>query len=379
MDEQSQRTLTRRVVLGFFIAGLLLLSYQVLQFFLVPVAWAGILAFVTWPLHARLVRAAPNLRNLTALAMTIALAAAFVVPVIWLVAVIKTDFWAAYLMLRDEYSIEKLHLPEFIRAIPWFGDQLQGLLDRLAGDREALRNQMLVWMEPWLGKIGVLAGNLTHMVANMGLALLTVFFFYRDGAVLAHQFGRVLRLFVGRRAQRYVRAIGDTTKAVVYGIVLTAIAQGTLAGLGYWVAGMRAPALLGGITALVALVPFGTPFVWGSAGIWLLVAGETVAGIGLLLWGALVVSSVDNLIRPLVISSATRIPFLLVMFGVIGGLVAFGPVGLFLGPVVLAVLLAVWQEWLEGARPPIEPERASEGTSAAPIVKTAPMPPEQAG
>jgi hypothetical protein len=94
MDEQSQRTLTRRVVLGIFIAGLLVLSYQVLQFFLVPVAWAGILAFVTWPLHARLVRAAPSLPNLTALAMTVALAAAFVVPVVWLVVVIKTDFWA---------------------------------------------------------------------------------------------------------------------------------------------------------------------------------------------------------------------------------------------------------------------------------------------
>jgi predicted PurR-regulated permease PerM len=378
MDEQSQRNLTRRVVLGIFIAGLLILSYQVLHFFLVPVAWAGILAFVTWPIHSRLVRAAPSLPNLTALAMTVALAAAFVIPLVWLVAVIKTDFWAAYLMLRDEFSIEKLRVPDFVRAIPWLGDQLQGLLDRLAGDREAMRNQVLVWMEPWLGKIGVIAGNLTHMVANMGLALLTVFFFYRDGAVLAHQSGRVLRLFVGRRAQRYVRAIGDTTKAVVYGIVLTAIAQGTLAGLGYWVAGLRAPALLGGITALIALVPFGTPFAWGTAGVWLLMAGETFAGIGLLLWGALVVSSVDNLIRPLVISSATRIPFLLVMFGVIGGLVAFGPVGLFLGPVVLAVLLAVWHEWLEGARP-FSTQPDVDTPAVASGAKDVTLPPEQAG
>lgn len=352
MDESAQRAMTRRAVLAVFIAGLLLLSYQVLQYFLVPAAWAGILAFVTWPIHSRLTRTLPNFPNLTALTMTFALAAAFVVPVVWLVVMLKEDVWSAYLMLRDEYSIDKLHLPDFVRGIPWLGDQLQSLLDRLASDRVALRNQALLWLEPWLGKIGVIAGNVTHVVANMGLALLTVFFFYRDGAVLAHQFGRVLRLFVGRRAQHYVRAIGDTTKAVVYGIVLTALAQGTLAGLGYWAAGVRAPALLGGITALVALVPFGTPFVWGSAGVWLLVTGHTMEGIGLLLWGTLVVSSVDNLIRPMVISSATRIPFLLVMFGVIGGLIAFGPVGLFLGPVVLAVLLAVWQEWLDGARRP---------------------------
>ena len=105
--------------------------------------------------------------------------------------------------------------------------------------------------------------------------------------------------------------------------------------------------LLGAITALIAMIPFGTPFVWGSIGLWLLASGDTIAGIGLLLWGALVVSWVDNLVRPLVISSATRIPFLLVMFGVLGGLAAFGLVGLFLGPVVLAVLMAVWREWIE--------------------------------
>lgn len=375
MDDQTLRALTRRTVLGLFVAGLLILSYEVLQFFLVPVAWAGILAFVTWPIHERLTRAAPQLPNLTALAMTIALAAAFVAPVVWLVVVLKDEVTAAYLMLRYEASAHNLNLPLFLREIPWLGEQLQSLLDRIASDRDTLRGQVLLWLEPWFGRIGTLAGTVTHTVANMGLALLTVFFFYRDGAVLAHQAGRVLRLFVGRRAQRYVRAIGDTTKAVVYGIVLTALAQGTLAGLGYWAAGLRAPALLGGVTALVALIPFGTPFVWGSAGAWLLVTGHTVEGIGLLLWGALVVSSVDNLIRPLVISSATRIPFLLVMFGVIGGLIAFGPVGLFLGPVVLAVLLAVWQEWLEGARP------ASQPTDAAPVASARgpTQPPEQAG
>jgi predicted PurR-regulated permease PerM len=315
-------------------------------------AWAGIFAFVTWPLYARLARAAPGMRNLTALVMTIALAAAFVVPVIWLVLMLKEDVWLAYLMLRDEYSIDKLRLPDFVMAIPWLGEQLQTLLDTLAGDHETLRRQVLIWVEPWLGQIGTIAGNVTQVVANMALALVTVFFCYRDGAVLAQQSRQVLGLFVGPRAQRYVNAIGDTTKAVVYGIVLTALAQGTLAGLGYWVAGVRASALLGGVTALVALVPFGTPFVWGSVGLWLIVTGHTTAGIGLLLWGALVVSAIDNFIRPIVISSATRIPFLFVMFGVIGGLIAFGAVGLFLGPVILAVLLALWHEWLEGARAP---------------------------
>jgi predicted PurR-regulated permease PerM len=93
-------------------------------------------------------------------------------------------------------------------------------------------------------------------------------------------------------------------------------------------------------------VPFGAPLIWVSAGVWLIITDRTGAGVGLLLWGGLVVSWVDNLIRPIVIANATRIPFLLVLFGVLGGIAAFGLVGLFLGPVILAVLMAVWREYL---------------------------------
>jgi predicted PurR-regulated permease PerM len=374
MDDQTLRALTRRAILTLFLGGLLFLSYQVLHIFFVPVAWAGILAFVTWPAYDRLMRIAPEMPSLTALAMTVTLAAAFVAPMMWLAAVLRTEVGTAYALVRDELVLSTLQLPGFVLQIPWLGDQLQGIVDRFATDRDALRAELLHWIDPWLGKIGVLAGGVGHFVANMGFALLTVFFFYRDGAQLAEQARRILRRFLGYRSHAYIKAVGDTTKAVVYGIVLTAIVQGALAGLGYWVAGLQAPVLLGSLTALIALIPFGTPFVWGAAGLWLLLTGHTVAGVGLLLWGGLVVSSVDNLIRPLVISSATRIPFLLVMFGVLGGLVAFGPVGLFLGPVVLAVLLGVWHEWLEEVRPRevLPPEQD-------PAQEAAPLPPDQLG
>ena len=178
--------------------------------------------------------------------------------------------------------------------------------------------------------------------------MVTVLFLYRDGESLLRQLRQVLRRLVGARIEGYLGAVGATTKAVVYGLVLTALAQGVLAGLGYWVAGVNAPVLLAALTALIALIPFGTPFVWGSIGVWLLLNGQTAAGFGLLLWGALVVSWVDNLVRPMVISGASRVPFLLVMFGVLGGVAAFGLIGLFVGPVILAVMMAVWREWLGG-------------------------------
>jgi predicted PurR-regulated permease PerM len=174
---------------------------------------------------------------------------------------------------------------------------------------------------------------------------------YRDGEYFASQVERVLQQFFGEaRIAHYLEAIGNTVKAVVYGIVLAALAQGTLAGLGYWVAGLPAPVLLALLTFLVGLVPFIVPFMWGSASVWLYLTGETTAAIGLALWGLTAVSWIDNIVRPLVISGATRIPFLLVLFGVLGGLAAFGLVGLFIGPVILAVLMAIWREWLAEKR-----------------------------
>ena len=98
---------------------------------------------------------------------------------------------------------------------------------------------------------------------------------------------------------------------------------------------------------MIALIPFGAPLIWGSLSVWLLLTGKVGDGVTLLLWGLLVVSWVDNIVRPLVISNATRMPFLLVVFGVLGGVLAFGLVGLFIGPVVLAVAMALWREWQE--------------------------------
>jgi predicted PurR-regulated permease PerM len=112
---------------------------------------------------------------------------------------------------------------------------------------------------------------------------------------------------------------------------------------------------------MVALIPFVVPFMWGGASLWLLLTGSTVAAIGLFLWGLFAVSWIDNLVRPLVISGATRIPFLLVMFGVLGGLAAFGLVGLFIGPVILGIIVAIWREWLAEKRaaeiPPTDEEK----------------------
>jgi len=350
MNDIAAATLTRRIILALLLGALGLLSYAVLHLFLAPVVWAVILAYSTWPIFLWVRRGLGGRRAASALVMTLLLTAAIVVPLLLTIGLLRSEITHAYATVSDYLTQGHHPLPEFIAGIPWLGEWLQRLLDQLAGGPAATKELFGDWVRQWNSQLLDMLGGVGRNAAKFGFALFTVFFLYRDGEVVLAQVRHVLRRAMGGRIEGYLDAIGSTTRAVVYGLVLTAIAQGVLSGLGYWAAGVEAPLLLATLTALVALIPFGTPFVWGAVGVGLVLQGKVAAGIGLLIWGTLVVSWVDNLIRPMVISTATRIPFILVMFGVLGGLPAFGLVGLFLGPVILAVLMAVWREWLEEPR-----------------------------
>ncbi|MFM7395876.1 MAG: AI-2E family transporter [Gammaproteobacteria bacterium] len=332
-----------------FIAVLVLLAFQVLQPFIVPVIWAAILAYVTWPVHERLVRLCNGQRVVAALSMTILLSAAIILPIFWFALLIKAEALPFYREIVPLLS--KLQVPEFIAEIPLLGPRLQEILAQVARDPGALDATIRQFFAQSSGEISTMLGGVGRNLVKLVIAMVSLFFMYRDGEHFASQVGRMLEQFFGKvRVQHYLEAIGNTVKAVVYGIVLAALAQGTLAGIGYWFAGLPVPLLLGILTFLVGLVPFIVPFIWGSASVWLYLTGETTAAIGLAIWGLTAVSWIDNIVRPLVISGATRIPFLLVLFGVLGGLTAFGLVGLFIGPVILAVLMAIWREWIAEKR-----------------------------
>ena len=163
-----------------------------------------------------------------------------------------------------------------------------------------------------------------------------------------------LRKIVGDPADRYFDAVGVTTRAVVSGLLVSALTQGLIAGAGYAFIGVSAPVLLEALTALAALVPFiGTLMIWGPISLWLLLSDQIISGLVLLAYGTFIINPTDNIIKPLLISNATDIPLVIVLFGVMGGLIAFGFVGLFLGPLILSVLLAIWREWLDEIDSPI--------------------------
>ncbi|HET9446158.1 MAG TPA: AI-2E family transporter [Steroidobacteraceae bacterium] len=336
----------RRVLVAALILGIVLLTFSVLQPFIVPLIWGGILAYVSWPLQQRLVRALRGRNGLASLLTTLLVTLAIVIPLIWLILMVRVEAVAAYAKVQA-FLASQPTLPQALRELPWVGAWAQDLLQQLAADPTAIREQFLLVTEQSSVEVSKLIGGVGRNVAKLFFAVLSMFFLLRDGPRLMREARAILEGILGPRVHDYLDAVGATTQAVVYALILGAIAQGVVAGIGYWWFGVEAPALMGALTVLIALIPFGAPFVWGSLALWKLVTGDVQNGVLLLLWGVGLVSWMDNIVRPLVISNATRMPFLLVVFGVLGGVLAFGLVGLFIGPVLLAVSLAIWREWLE--------------------------------
>jgi predicted PurR-regulated permease PerM len=155
----------------------------------------------------------------------------------------------------------------------------------------------------------------------------------------------VIDRLAGGRGAHLMEVAGDTVRGVVYGLLGTALVQALMAGLGFWIAGVPGAVLLGMLTFFVAVIPFGPPIVWLPAAFWLFAQGSTGWGVFMLIWGAAGISSVDNFLRPYLISQGSKMPFALVFCGVIGGALAFGVVGVFLGPTLLAVGFRLIEEW----------------------------------
>ena len=326
------------------LSGLALLAFLVLTPFLVPLVWAGVLAYASWPL-AEWIRARCGGRDTLAASLATGLAAlTLFAPLLWLAWVAQQEMGGVVRALLA-FVAAPPEVPEFLRGIPWLGDWLAQQRALLLADPQGVIATLKAWFAAHAGDAAQLAGGIGRNLAKLVLVLVILFFFYRDGARMVRELRHVMARFIGPSTHGYLAAVGTTTRAVVYGVLLTALVQGAFAGAGYWVAGLASPVTLGLLTALFALIPFATPLAWGGAGAWLLFQGETGAAIGVWIWGAAVVSQIDNVLRPIFISSVGAIPFLLVLFGVLGGLLAFGLVGLFAGPIVLAVAWAVWREW----------------------------------
>ena len=329
------------------VAGLALLAallYQILQPFFAPLAWALFLAFLLQPAQARLTRLLRGRDSIAAALLTIIVLLMFIGPLATLAVAFGRQ--AAGLAGQLQHWLEQHQgqgLPE-IGDLPLLGRVLDWL-DQYAGVSPAEAQAWLLERgKDLFDKLAAIGG--TALLGALGTALnftvmlFLLYFFIRDGLGMARAAISLVPLEPARRDDLQDR-LGAVTRAVVLGTVVTAMIQGLLLGIGFAVVGLPAPVVFGVIGALLSIVPFGgTALVWMPAVAMLLFQGRYVAAIVLASIG-LVVSTVDNFLKPFLISGRAVVPTIAVFIGVLGGLIAFGVIGLFLGPVVIALAIAL--------------------------------------
>ncbi len=314
--------------------------------FLSLITWAAILAYVSWPLYRVVRRPFGRLQNAAAFCMTLVLTCAVILPAVWLSVLVTSELIATYRSLSTYLVETPTVLPKFIQSIPWIGEQAQRGIDLLSGEPAVLGKQVASWLESRSSELTGLLGGVSRGIGKLLLVMLTVFFFFRNGESIRSKGRLFLTRVFGEQLDSYLATAGVMTRAVLYGFLATAFAQGLIAGIGYAILGVSESVLLGAMTGVLSVVPvLGTALVWGPLGAYFLITGHIWKGIILLLWGFLLVHPTDNVLRPLLISNATHVPFIVVLFGVIGGVAAWGPVGVFVGPVILAVGLSMWHSY----------------------------------
>jgi predicted PurR-regulated permease PerM len=334
------RTITL-VVLAVLVAGV----YMVLAPFLSAIAWAAVLVATTWPVFHWMVRREGR-PAFAATVMTILILTVVVAPFVIVGSTLAENANRLAEFARGVIARGLPEPPQWLHGIPLVGERMADYWTSLTTDTSGLMEELKRFVDPlraFAFKAGAVVGE---GLFQLTLSVFIAFFFYRDGeAIIARVRGAVSRI-APVRGQHMLEVAGATTRAVVYGILGTALAQGVLMAIGLYIVGFKAAPLLGLATFFLSPVPIGPPLVWIPCGLYLIFGlDQTGWGIFLLLWGALVVSSVDNFIKPMIISRGSDLPFVLVLLGVFGGVVAFGFIGVFLGPVLLALGFALIKEW----------------------------------
>ncbi len=349
------------IVLTLLAAGCI----AILAPFTVAILWAIIIALTTWPAYRRVRNLVGGRRTLAATIMILLLVAGLVMPLVVLATSLADDATAFVRNVRAFFADGVPAAPPWMYGLPLIGDRLAALWTDIAEGTLTLGQYIPKVIQPvgsWLVKIGA---GVTQALFDLTIGLITLFFIYRDGGTGGRSLHDLAERIGGDKSERLLDIAAKTMKGVVYGTVGTAIAQGILTGIGLAVSGVPAATVLGVIAGFAALFPAGPVIVWAPAAIWLLTQGDVVWGVFLIAWGSVAVGMSDNVLKPMFIGQGIDLPFLLIMLGLIGGMIAFGFLGIFLGPTLLAVGYTLFSEWMSLRRAGRSEDRPEEEGEAS--------------
>ena len=320
-------------------------SFWVMAPFWSALFWGAVLAFASWPLMRLLTRALGGRESLAAGILTLGWMLLVAVPLVWLGFNLADHVRDAVTLIKDVQVDGLPEAPTWLGSIPFVGERLVAMWDSIDQQGAAL----MVTLKPYLGQVGnwllARSAQIGGGILELTLSLVFVFFFYRDGPRLAMFVHRLLERLIGDRAGYYIELVAGTVQRVVNGVIGTAAAQALLALIGFWIAGVPGALVLGIVTFLLSLIPMGPPLIWIPATAWLAWKGDYTYAVFLGVWGTFIISGVDNVLKPYLISRGGNLPLVIVLLGVFGGLIAFGFIGLFIGPTLLAVAYSLLTDW----------------------------------
>jgi predicted PurR-regulated permease PerM len=342
------------IILGILVVGCLI----ILRPFVSALLWAVVLSYSSWPIYAWIRRRLGGRRTLAALIMTLGIILLFLVPFLIVGSTLAGNVQSCATAAKKWLEQGPPPAPAWLGKIPVIGGKATARWEVVRADSGQLWKEARRVLEPvsaWAVRAVVaLAGGLIQLALSILIAL----FLFRDGAAAADRLDRMLNRVAGERGHRLLEVAGSTIRGVVYGILGTSLVQAVLAGIGFFLAGVPAVGLLSLLTFFASLVPLGTALIWLPAALWLFAHGANGWGAFTVVWGV-IVGNIDNFIRPLLISQGSQMPFILILFGVLGGALTFGLIGIFLGPTLLSLGFRLFDEWTSLASIPAQTETTS--------------------
>jgi len=342
--------------------------------FVVPVLAALVIGFASWPLYRKLLARVGGNTTVAATIAIILIVTFLIIPIVFAITYTTGEVreWVAWAIRANRMGAPT---PQWILALPFAGPYLDELWTKYIGSPGSMGEVIQAVSGANIGNIyrAVLAagGASFHLLLTLLFMLIALFFVYRDGASFSKQIDMLGERILPNRWERISRVVPATISSTVMGMTLIAIGEGIVLGIAYWIAGVPSPVTLGVLTGIMALIPGGAPLSFTLVSVYLVASGSHIAGAGLFIWGSVELFIVDKTLRPKLVGGPIKLPFLPTFFGLVGGVKTMGFLGLFIGPVLMALLVAIWREWMHEVR-------TSDQTGAGPeIIIDEQAPPSQ--
>jgi predicted PurR-regulated permease PerM len=314
--------------------------------FIPSLIWAAIIVIATYPLYHQWRKMFGSYKNLSALLFTSILVFLLILPLSWLVKVLiqELQYFVSYLQLINRDGGQA---PLFFRDLPLVGTELVSYWDAhiaQPGNVKFLLSNLHLSLTPTSYYIKQVGMSVAHRSFQLGFTLLSLFFFYRDGDDIFKQINDIGEVCLGVRWFRYADRLPSALRATVNGTIVVGVGVGVFMGACYALVGFSGPTLMGFITALAAMIPFVVPVVFVVVALILLASGSMISAIIVIVWGTIVMFVADHFVKPVLIGGAIQLPFLAVLFGILGGVETLGLLGLFVGPMIMVLFITLWSE-----------------------------------